>query len=102
MAEKEYIEREAALKANCYFCSAHLEDDSPCVEKCADYMKFIEIPAADVRPVVRGKWIWKENGEVVCSTCNYLMAVVGNTEDFVTVKSYHNFCPNCGAMMEES
>ena len=48
----EYIEREAALRANCYFCSEHLKDDSPCDEKCADYMKFMEIPAADVRPVV--------------------------------------------------
>ncbi len=48
----DYISREAALKANCYFCAAHLEDDSPCAEKCADYMKIIEIPAADVRPVV--------------------------------------------------
>ena len=49
MDEKKYIELEAALKANCYFCSANLEDDSPCVEKCADYMKFIQIPSADVR-----------------------------------------------------
>lgn len=54
MVEKEYIEREAALRANCYFCSAHLKDDSPCDEKCADYMKFMEIPAADVRPVPDG------------------------------------------------
>ena len=61
----------------------------------------IATPATAERPMVQGKWIWKENGEVVCSRCNYLMAVVGNTEDFITVKSYHNFCPNCGAMMEE-
>lgn len=58
-AEKEYIERKAALRANCYFCSAHLKDDSPCDEKCADYMKFMEIPAADVRSVV------------VCADCKW-------------------------------
>ena len=51
------------------------------------------------KPVVRGEWIWKKSGEVVCSECNDLMAVVGNTEDFIAVKSYHNFCPNCGADM---
>ena len=58
-------------------------------------------PAADVREVVRGRWIWKDNGEVVCSECNDLIAIVGNTEDLITVKSYHNFCPNCGADMRE-
>lgn len=53
----DYISREAAIRANCYFCSEHLKDDSPCPEKCADYMKFVEIPAADVRPV----WISVED-----------------------------------------
>lgn len=52
MVSADYISREAALRANCYFCSAHLKDDLPCGEKCADYMKFMEIPAADVWPVV--------------------------------------------------
>ena len=46
-----------------------------------------------------GKWIWKENGEVVCSECNDLIAVVGNTEDLITVTSGFNFCPNCGVDM---
>lgn len=63
---------------------------------------FNEIPAADVRPVVRGKWILKDNGEVVCSECNGLIAVVGNTEDLVTVLSSFNFCPNCCASMKET
>lgn len=63
--------------------------------------KIEHLPAADVRPVMRGKWIWKDNGEVVCSECNDLIAVVGNTEDLETVISGFNFCPNCGAMMEE-
>ena len=85
----DYISREAALRANCYFCSAHLKDDLPCDEKCADYMKFMEIPAADVRPVVRARWERNERGNYNCSNC----------------KSEHNavfgffFCPNCGADM---
>ena len=89
MAEKEYIEREAALKANCYFCSAHLEDDSPCVEKCADYMKFIEIPAADVRPVVLCRDC--KNYIERSGACAYL--VVGMRED--------DFC-SYGKKREES
>lgn len=95
MAEKEYIEREAALKANCYFCSAHLEDDSPCVEKCADYMKFIEIPAANVRPVVKAFWIdiWSEldpntSSSAKCSNCH-----------MTSERPVGLFCKWCGADM---
>lgn len=51
-----------------------------------------EIPAADVRPVVRGKWITRPymmGNTQYCSRCgeNYGMK--------------HNFCPNCGADMRE-
>lgn len=88
----EYISREAALRANCYFCSVHLKDDSPCDEKCADYMKFMEIPAADVRPVVRGKWIDHQEGRWIYAKCSEC----GTVHD---VKS--NFCPSCGADMRE-
>ena len=98
MTEKEYIEREALpqKKERGFF----LDDDfNAGWNACLD--KISVIPAADVRPVVRGEWIWKKSGEVVCSRCNDLMAIVGNTEDLITVKSYHNFCPNCGADMRE-
>lgn len=97
MAEKEYIEREAALKANCYFCSAHLEDDSPCVEKCADYMKFIEIPAADVQPVV------------LCGECKFWgrehiscegLARCNTGESGVRYRNRNDFCSR-GVKMEE-
>ena len=58
-----------------------------------------EIPAADVRPVVRGKWRFeKGDGKTcgdgwVCSACNCgFHTNVPYFEDF-------NFCPNCGADM---
>lgn len=47
------------------------------------------IPAADVRPVVRGKWF--QNGySIRCSECGYDMPF-----------AVRNFCPNCGADMRE-
>ena len=49
------------------------------------------IPAADVRHVVRGKWISKYPLST-CSVCEKSMILC----DFA------NFCPNCWAMMEES
>lgn len=47
-------------------------------------------PAADVRPVARGKWI-RNGWSIRCSECGHDMPF-----------SVRNFCPNCGAMMEES
>ena len=96
----DFIEREAAIKL---FNFAVLDclGMEPTI-RAGDIVKALEsIPAADVRPVVWGKWIWKKSGEVVCSKCNDLMAIVGNTEDLITVKSSHSFCSNCGADMRE-
>jgi hypothetical protein len=80
MAEKEYIEREAALEAA---KKSHLYFDlKPIINS---------IPAADVRPVVRGKWEYNPGDNIpYCSEC------------MMPQDSECNFCPNCGAMMEES
>lgn len=45
------------------------------------------IPAADVAPVVHGKWI-KGPSNPYCSEC------------FVECRDETPFCPNCGAMMD--
>ncbi len=51
-----------------------------------------EVPAADVRPVARGKWKKRRFSELAfgyeCSVCH-------TTWDAPT-----NFCPNCGANMD--
>ena len=58
-----------------------------------------ETPAADVRPVARGEWIWElaDNGWAnhICSCCGYTK----NTDIHVVLN--WNFCPNCGADMRE-
>ena len=53
------------------------------------------VPAADVRPVVSGRWEWKNTDALAsfawtCSAC-------GQRKVFKT-----NFCPNCGADMREN
>lgn len=50
-------------------------------------------PAADVRPVVRVRWIDHQEGRWIYAKCSEC----GTVHD---VKS--NFCPSCGAWMEES
>lgn len=56
------------------------------------------VPAADVRPVVRGRWNRYEHDEELwcnyCSACNtYLPPGMDWTP---------NFCPNCGADMRDA
>ncbi len=107
MAEKEYIEREAALQFvfdACAECMDACEEFDGIYADCNQCMlkgvklKLRDLPAADVRPVVRGKWISHDfaamgkgryTGSVECSACGRFLPLP------------ENFCPNCGALMEE-
>ena len=52
------------------------------------------IPAADVRPVVRGEWEWEMYQYTpFCSICG------GRGLSGPASKKNYNFCPNCGADM---
>ena len=48
-----------------------------------------EVPAADSRPVVRGKWEYISYMTVRCSNCKDIFNELGCV----------NYCPNCGADM---
>lgn len=86
----EYIEREAALRV------AHTMRP----EDKRLRITMANIPAADVAPVVHGRWLtWEEmfpgktpkkknNLGVFCSSCK-------NHAD-----NMFDFCPNCGAIMD--
>ena len=94
----EYISREAALQFvfdACAECMDACEEFDGIYADCNQCMlegvklKLRDLPAADVRPVVRGVWV-KNGWSIRCSICGYDMP-------FAT----RNFCPNCGARMEE-
>ena len=57
-----------------------------------------ELPSADVVQVVHGKWIDEDPAFAEyfanCSVCGYEI-------DVHNERGYFNFCPNCGAKMEE-
>ena len=88
MAEKEYIEREAVLDLlknrdvviNPHDEVANIREDVEC------------LPAADVRPVVRGHW---------CDTSNYYQRWKCSVCGSHTRDARPPFCPNCGADMRE-
>lgn len=99
MAEKECIEREAAYDA------IKLEESGDSFdfnEGLIAAMNAIDsIPAADVRPVVRGKWGHRwfcsnmSGYEYACSC-----SVCGEpTYRMSLLEKMPNFCPNCGADM---
>lgn len=91
---KEYIEREKAFDAVFgQFCASSDETEAALN---AAIEEIRAIPAADVREVVRGKWIdaiqnCGDSPHVKCSVCG---------EYCWRYFKKFNFCPNCGARME--
>lgn len=86
----EYIERKAAIDACFYGWNNNAHD-------CAENIRLIS--AADVRSVVRGKWIQDCDYHFRCSICGDRWIISnGNPLD---VANGWNFCPNCGADMRE-
>lgn len=92
----KYIELERAL--------ALIRPDEPEDEKAAvtiaTVKKFVRslldrAPAADVAPVVHGRWIADGDGyhwTYNCSICAW--------KDGYPFNERHNYCPNCGAKMD--
>ncbi len=92
----EYIEREAALEiVEMYRWGKHLDRNSSlnAVRNGIDM-----IPAADVAPVVHGRWLWDSGAErYFCSNCNVEPSGLCNG----CTEHLSDYCPNCGARMEE-
>ena len=103
----DYISREAAIKRMHEWIPETIKPlwKQP-IEEFEKILKSPSIPAADVRPVVRGKWkanphigykrldeddepIWEYVTDFICANC-------GKSSDKRT-----DFCPNCGADMRE-
>lgn len=92
----EYIKREAAIKAIEKADYTAIADDA---DSCkSDYFREVieSVPAADVAPVVHGKWIESANfdaGFWVCSKCRFV-------SEAIAAHKLYGYCPNCGAKMD--
>lgn len=101
----EYITKEAAICLADYAADEHPYSKEPGKpETYSDYnqgwndgcdyirARLEEMPAADVAPVVHGRWVDAGRGIKACSNCNH-----GIKEHMACANHY---CPNRGAKMD--
>ena len=93
----EYIEREATVELLRNLGSRDYRREKGTIQEAIKMVSFSEYtPAADVAPVVHGKW---ENGNPICPVCG------GNKfrdlDADIWCDWQPDFCPNCGAKMEK-
>lgn len=93
----EYIEREAAIRA---FNGAYqfFEDEK---DVCRRIIK--SVSAADVAPVVHGRWVSLTecaNEGVYCSVCHKKVYKADYAWSNKRIKMRSAYCPNCGARMD--
>lgn len=97
----EYIERKALYKA---LTTAAVNDKFKSIGTWAKAICVLhDLPAADVAPVVHGRWIEQEDPMLdvyyTCSVCkeDFYIETTGYTEKDMFLYTY---CPNCGAKMD--
>jgi hypothetical protein len=62
----------------------------------SDEFEIEDAPAADVAPVVHGRWEQDADGDWYCTNCNEVVAICESGRERTYRKPY---CPNCGAKM---
>ena len=90
------IDAEAFLKTEIDRCGS-----APLVGTCTSDNEYLsdrlkKAPTIEAKPVVHGRWEEASDGDgIVCPFCR---------TDFCTIiydTEYFNYCPNCGAKMDE-
>ena len=91
----EYIDRQAAKEKLCSMCRYEGTDNCNECEHPID-----DVPAADVAPVRRGKWLRTTCSphRIFCSECYGTFIPDDEVKRLKDVP--HRFCPKCGATME--
>ena len=90
----EFIDREQAIRFAGYSAGLMYKrgylDEYYALEKFKGTLG--RIPAADVAPVVHGHWVYG----CQCSVCGDRHGPYNSRH-----KPFYNYCPNCGAKMDE-
>ena len=86
-----YIERDAVIRAVMAAKWVDGSDGAMAMEIVASP------PAADVAPVVHGRWERDADGDWYCTNCDEVVAICESGRERTYRKPY---CPNCGAKMD--
>ncbi len=104
----EYIEREAAIELlsqpiTMSMCLSTEECHHKIAQQRIDRYLIENIPAADVRPVVRAEWYGEADGYADGGLVYDMWScpICGKRFEEWEEKPDWNFCPNCGADMRE-
>lgn len=94
----EYAKSETAMVIICDLCGS-LYPDGYSQEKCGlgkcDWMEYLKETAADVAPVVHGRWAHLGGDEWCCSACGFVITTEGSWD-----KPTKKYCEDCGARMD--
>lgn len=92
---EDYIDRKAAVEVLCEACG-NVGCENEAYQRCPFYIRMHAIPAADVPPVVHGRWlVFHEFDSCQLLQCDKCGAMIWNHE-----KETPNFCYKCGARMD--
>mgnify|MGYP002709852353 CR=1 FL=1 len=97
----KYIDRESAISLIKQYGHDAIDGGRYSLDTVDDLVELANrieaLPSADVVPVVHGRWISKNphgyEWTFVCSNCGYV--------DGYPFNDRHNYCPHCGATMDE-
>lgn len=93
----EYIEREAIMEFPIRKDQCDKEHSNEHfifgIESVLEYVE--NLPAADVAPVVHGRWAHLGGDEWCCSACGFVITTEGSWD-----KPTKKYCEDCGAKMD--
>lgn len=81
----EYIKRTEALEITTRTCGDY----------ATAWSEIRKLPAADVAPVVHGRWAHLGGGKWCCSACGFVITTEGSWD-----KPTKKYCEDCGAKMD--
>jgi hypothetical protein len=87
----EYIDRGTAIAK-----LTALEVTEPNATMADAKRVLADIPAADVTPVVHGRWVHLGGDEWCCSACGFVITTDGSWD-----KPTKKYCEDCSAKMDE-
>lgn len=89
----EYIKKQVAIDALHEAYEARNPTQNAIMDKAT--MVIFRLPPADVRPVVRGRWVETSYDFWDCSVCGETLRM--ETDGICNFDKDPKFCPNCGS-----